>query len=189
MFGGQTVSSISRARHSELTWSAELRPADERALSIIRFPPTMIALLVAVISSSDLTDPDLWRHLKFGADMIAHGGVLRIDPYSYSNSHLPCVSQEWLSEVVFAWTFARLGVIGLKIVRLACSGIAITFLAAASAEKRASLDIQFGVMILLAVALTPEMQFRPQLFTYAMRSFSNAAEAKFALEMRRCCAS
>jgi hypothetical protein len=67
-----------------------------------------------------------------------------------------------------AWTFARFGVIGLKILRLACSAVAITFLAAAVAETCASLNIQLGVMILLAVGLTPEMQFRPQLFTCAM---------------------
>jgi hypothetical protein len=164
------VSSVARAHRGDLRWSAELRRGDDRAPSLLRFAPTIIALLAVVISSSDLADPDLWRHLRFGADMIARGGVLRVDPYSYAIPSLPWVSHEWLSEVILAWTFARFGVIGLKLLRFACSAVTIALLAAAVAETRASLNIQLGVMILLAIGLTPEMQFRPQLFTYAMLS-------------------
>jgi hypothetical protein len=163
------ASSVARA-HRSLGCRRTLRRGDERAPSLLRFAPTMIALLVVVVSSSDLADPDLWRSLKFGADMIAHGGVLRVDPYSYAIRSLPWVSHEWLSEVIFAWTFARFGVIGLKLLWLASSAIAVSFLAAAVAKTRASLNIQLGVMILLAIGLTPEMQFRPQIFTYAMLS-------------------
>jgi hypothetical protein len=165
---GVVVSSVSRARRGELRWSAELRPAIERTQSLLRFAPTMIALFIVVVSSSDLADPDLWRHLKFGADMVAHGAVLHVNAYSYSIPNLPWVSHEWLSEVIIPWTFAHFGMIGLKLRRLVCSAIAISFLAAAVAETRASLIIQLSVMILLAVGLTPEMQFRPLLFTYAM---------------------
>jgi hypothetical protein len=75
-------------------------------------------------------------------------------------------SRKWYSR----WTFTRFGVIGLKVLRLVCAAVTITFLAAAVAETRASLNIQLGVMILLAIGLTPEMQFRPQIFTYAMLS-------------------
>ena len=138
--------------------------------SLMRFAPTMIALLVVVISATDLADVDLWRHLKFGADMLANGGPIARDPYAYSIPHQPWISHEWLSEVIFAWIFARFGVIGLKALRLFCSAITIASLAAAVAETSAPIGIQLAVMVFASIGLIPGMQFRPQIFSYAMLS-------------------
>ena len=130
----------------------------------------MIALLVVVVSATDLADVDLWRHLKFGADMIAHRGPLLRDPYSYSIRGQLWINHEWLSEVIFAWTFAHLGVIGLKFLRLVCATIAIVSLASAVAEAAAPIGVQLTILSLVSIGLMPEMQFRPQIFTYAMLS-------------------
>ena len=141
-----------------------------RAPSLMRFAPAMVALLVVVISATDLADVDLWRHLKFGADMLANRGPIARDPYAYSIPNQPWISHEWLSEVIFAWIFARFGVIGLKALRLVCSAITIASLAASLGETFAPIGIQLGVMILASIGLIPGMQFRPQIFTYAMLS-------------------
>src|SRR5512137_1604282 len=48
-------------------------------------------------------DPDLWGHLRFGADIVAHGIPAR-DPYAFTSAPV-WVNQSWLSDVLMwaAW--------------------------------------------------------------------------------------
>lgn len=138
--------------------------------SLLRFAPSMVALLVVVACGTNAADVDLWGHLRFGADTLARGHLAMHDPYSYSIRGLPWINHEWLSEVVLAWSYAKLGVVGLKMVRFVCAAITIVCLAGAIAESAAAVGVQLAVMIVVTICLVPEMEFRPQMFTYAFLS-------------------
>ena len=72
-------------------------------------------------------DPDLWGHLRFGADMLARG-VSRVDPYSFT-SDIPWVNHEWLAEVVMSLSWRAGGTVGLILLKLALAGIALALVA------------------------------------------------------------
>src|SRR4029077_20131931 len=52
-------------------------------------------------------DPDLWGHLRFGADIVAHGIPAR-DPYAFTSAPT-WVNQSWLADVLMHATWAAGG--------------------------------------------------------------------------------
>src|ERR1019366_4716791 len=57
---------------------------------------------------------------------------------------------------------------GLILLKLACTAVVILALAAALAETGSSTLVQFAVLIGSAVVIKPQLQFRPQSFTFAL---------------------
>jgi hypothetical protein len=142
-----------------------------------RVSPLFIALAVALACADNFADPDLWMHLLVGKTILRSGHIPLQDLYSYSAAGLPWRNHEWLSQVVLALSYGWFGVVGLKLVKVICAASTITALAIGLAETRASSGIQRIVLVLTAGALTSQMQFRPQLFTFAMLSIVLAALA------------
>ena len=64
--------------------------------------------------------------------------------------------------------FNHAGVFGLILLKLACTAVVILALAAALAETGSSTLVQFAVLIGSAVVIKPQLQFRPQSFTFAL---------------------
>jgi hypothetical protein len=143
---------------------------EPRAPSLLRFSPAMIALLMVFACGTNVADVDLWGHLRSGADMIARLGVVARDPYAYSVNALVWINHEYLSEAIFAWMYSHLGVVGLKLVRFVCASMMIVCLAGAVGETSAAISIQFVVLALTTSAIVPAIEFRPQIFTFAMLS-------------------
>lgn len=138
--------------------------------SLLRYSPALVLFAIMLVDAGRKTDPDLWGHIRFGQAILSQGHLTLHDPYSYSAPGHLWRNHEWLAEVTMAWCYNALGVIGLKLMKLTCSAAAILFLMLAESETGASPSIQFNILLVAAVALMPEMQFRPQLFTFAMLS-------------------
>jgi hypothetical protein len=141
---------------------------ERRNLSLFRYAPALILVLVVVADAGQRSDPDLWGHLRFGQTVLAHHGLYPTDPYSYSAAGSPWRNHEWLTEVVMAVAYNHLGVVGLKLWKLACVAATILFLVLGLAETGATAAVQFNTLGVAAVALMPQMQFRPQLFTFLL---------------------
>src|SRR5258708_5755134 len=137
------------------------------AMSLLRYSPGLILISIAIADSIRLPDPDLWGHVRFGQAVISlHHLVLR-DPYSYSAADHYWNNHEWLAEVLMAAVFNHAGAFGLILLKLACTALVIVALAAALAQTGSSTLIQFAVLIGSAVVIKPQLQFRPQSFTFA----------------------
>jgi hypothetical protein len=136
------------------------------APSLLRYAPAFVIFAIAIADTARLADPDLWGHVAFGR-LFLHAGPAGHDPYNYSSPGHVWAEHEWLSEVLMALAFNAGGVVGLKLLKLLCSAITVVMIAAAEAETGAPIPIQFAVLIASAFALAPQMQFRPQLFTFA----------------------
>ena len=139
-------------------------------LSLMRYSPALLAFIIVVADAGRWADPDLWGHLVFGRLILAHGHLPPRDIYSYSASGLPWHDHEWLSEVVLALCWSGLGVVGLKLMKLAATAATITLLAMGAAETGAPIPLQLIVLTTAAVAIAPMMQFRPQLFDFVALS-------------------
>ena len=136
-----------------------------------------VVLSIALATADNFAEPDLWIHMLTGQTILRTGHIPRFDTYSYAAANMPWHNHEWLSQVVLAFCFAHLGVFGLKLWKLLVSTVLIVALAIGLSASRASARIQRLTLILTAVAISTQMQFRPQLFTFMMVAVVMAALA------------
>ena len=53
------------------------------------------------MAARNVTDPDVWWHLKTGQYIAEHKSVPHTDPFSYTRAGAPWVAHEWLSDLFF----------------------------------------------------------------------------------------
>jgi len=163
-----SVDSPAAARAAELHGSAAAEASRRARNSLLRHSPAVVLLAILVADSNRHTDPDLWGHIRFGQAFIASGHLIHSDPYSYSAPGAPWHDYEWLAEVVMAFVYNAAGVAGLKLWKLLCTALTVIFVADSEAETGASLSTQLLVLVIAALALVLQMQFRPQMFTFVL---------------------
>jgi hypothetical protein len=66
-----------------------------------------IASVFLALLAPTWADPDLWGHLRFGADIVA-GGIPARDPYAYTSAPT-WMNQSWLADVLMALAYAAGG--------------------------------------------------------------------------------
>ena len=164
--------------------SIQPEDASARGISLFRYSPALILMAIVIADAGRLADPDLWGHIRLGQATLSQGHPPWRDIYSYSVPGHRLIDHEWLTEVCLAWVYNGFGVIGLKIFKFLCTAATIVFLAAAMGATEAPTLVQFGVLLASAVAIMPQMQFRPQLFTFAFFSAMLAILAKENRERR-----
>jgi hypothetical protein len=92
-------------------------------------PALIFALLAALagfalaaFSPGLLNDGDTYWHIRAGEWMIAHGAVLRADPFSYTAAGAPWHTQEWLAEIAMALSW-RAGWPGIHLLFATCAAL------------------------------------------------------------------
>ena len=140
----------------------------QRAMSLLRYAPGLVVLVIVIADSGQMTDTDLWGHIRFGQAVIAQRHLILRDPYSYSAFGHRWDNHEWLTEVVMAASYNAFGVVGLKLWKLACVAATMLLVAMGLAETGATPTVQLNTFTVVAVATMPQMEFRPQLFTFLL---------------------
>ncbi len=164
----ENVQETERFVAHETETAEEPVPKPRASMSLFQYSPGLILISIAIADSIRLPDPDLWGHVRFGQAVLSRYHLVLHDPYSYSVAGHYWNNHEWLTDVLMAAIFNHAGVFGLILLKLACTSVVIVALAAALAETGSSTLIQFGVLIESAVVLKPQLQFRPQSFTFAL---------------------
>jgi len=154
-------------------------PPDTR--SLLRYAPVFVLLAAVMADSVQLADTDLWMHVRFGQIVLHTDRLLRSDIFSYSAPGAPWFNHEWLADVVMALFYDAGGVIGLKLMKFLCAAAIMALLAMGTAETGAEYPVQLAVLMLAALGLRLQIQFRPQLFDYI---FLSALLAMLARESR-----
>ena len=149
--------------------------------SLLSYAPVFVLLAAVVADSVQLADPDLWMHVRFGQIVLHTGHLLRRDIFSYSAPGAPWFNHEWLADVVMALFYEAGGVVGLKLMKFLCAAAIMALLAMGTAETGAEYPVQFAALMLAALGLRIQIQFRPQLFDYI---FLSALLAMLARESR-----
>jgi len=86
------------------------------AANAFSFPVMCMFLLAIVIfgfSVKQIADPDIWWHLRNGAQLVVQHSFPRVDTYSFGAAGSPCIDFEWLSEVIFFLGFKAAGLQGV----------------------------------------------------------------------------
>lgn len=147
-------------------------------VNLLRSSSVFALLVIVAASAENFLNPDLWRQILSGRQILQTGNPRLHDIFSYTAYGLTVRDHEWLAQVVMALFYNPMGVWGLLLFKLLCAGATIVFLAIALAETGASARIQRAVLMVMAAALIPNMQFRPQLFTFAFLAFEMALLAR-----------
>jgi hypothetical protein len=138
------------------------------AASLLHYAPGLVALAIVIADSGQTTDTDLWGHIRFGQAVIAQRHLILQDPYSYTELGAPWSNHEWLTEVVMGAAYNTLGVVGLKLWKFACVATTMLLVVIGLAETRATPTAQLNTLTIVAIAMMPQMEFRPQLFTFVL---------------------
>ncbi len=165
---GACARAVVAAPSSDGAPSSALRECGPERKSLLRHSPWLVVLAILIADSNRHTDPDLWGHIRFGQQFIAQRHLIDRDPYSYSVPGIVWRDYEWLAEVVMAAVYNLGGVFGLKLWKFVCTATTVACIADAEAETGAPFALQLPVLILAALGLVLQMQFRPQMFTFAM---------------------
>ncbi|HEY9156453.1 hypothetical protein [Candidatus Binatus sp.] len=140
--------------------------ANPARVSLLRYSPALILFAIVIADARQLSDPDLWGHVLWGRELLAHGSLPRGNPYSYSAPGYSWLRHEWLSEVLMAAMFDKFGPFGLKLLKFVCAVGTICFIVLAESETAAPAFVQAAILLVVALILAPVMQFRPQLFDF-----------------------
>jgi hypothetical protein len=148
--------------------AASASPPRALGSSLLRYAPGLVALIIVIADSGQTTDTDLWGHIRFGQAVLAQHHLILRDPYSYTAFGALWHNHEWLTEVKMAAAWNAFGVVGLKLWKFASVAATILLLVTGLRETRASPTAQLNTLTLAALATMPQMQFRPQLFTFML---------------------
>ncbi len=139
-------------------------------VSLWRYSPALILFAIVIADALQHSGADLWGHVLWGRELLAHGSLPRGNPYSYSAPGFLWLRHEWLSEVLMGAMFDQFGPLGLKLLKFACVAGTIWFIVLAESETAAPAVVQAAILLVVAMILAPVMQFRPQLFDFVALS-------------------
>lgn len=111
-------------------------------------------------------DPDLWGHIKFGADHWIDGKLAEKDPYSFTAEGHRWINHEWLSEIIFYLTYQIFGSAGLLIGKLTI-GLCMTAMIIKICGMRYRDPLILVIVLILASFVARKgFMIRPQLFSF-----------------------
>ncbi len=119
-----------------------------------------------ILTSWGLADPDLWGHIRFGNDILAHG-IPATATYTFTATDDPWINHAYLSEVVFAVVERLLGTPGLLVLKTLLGLAIIGSMITRAIRHGASVLTTSIVVMLVANVAAPGWIVRPHLFTYA----------------------
>ena len=127
-----------------------------------------LAAIVLGVFSHTRADPDLWGHVRFGADIVAARSVHVADRYSFTSDR-PWVNHEWLAEVTMAGAYGvggGPGLIALKVILLVAMLTAVVWVCRRSQLADMPHDLLVGLVVFATVPQANHV--RPQLFSLVL---------------------
>ena len=131
-----------------------------------------VMILAVMPVTRAIGDPDFWWHLRAGQLILAKGGLLGTDPFTYTAAGHAWTMHEWLNEVFFAGAF-RLGGLGLIVLSFSV----VTWLGLLCLLLRARLrtgnrGVLAAGMLLAVIAGYPIWGPRVQMFTFCFSALT-----------------
>jgi len=139
-------------------------PDGPARVSLWRYSPALVLFAIAIADIRQLSDPDLWGHILWGRELLAHGSLPANNVYSYTAPGYHWLRHEWLSQILMSSIFDRFGPFGLKLFKFLCTAATISFIVLAESETAAPAGVQALITLVAALILVPSIQFRPHLF-------------------------
>src|SRR5580698_6550813 len=128
---------------------------------------TVLFLGLFAMAARNLTDPDVWWHLKTGQYIAQHKSVPHADLFSYTRAGEPWVAHEWLTELLLYQFQRAAGFGGLIIIFAAvlCAAFFLLYLRCGPDPYVAGV-----AMLYAAWASQPVWGVRPQVLSLLLTS-------------------
>lgn len=131
----------------------------------------LIALLLTLLFISQINtivDIDLWWGLKTGEHIAENLSIPRTDIFSYTLHGAPWIDHEWLSQILFYFTFSKFGWIGLNLLKSLVMAFCflILFFLSSSGFKKIAFSLPFLLLSILAFGYRSFV--RPEIFSYLL---------------------
>lgn len=119
------------------------------------------------MAARNVTDPDVWWHLKTGQYIAEHKNVPRTDPFSFTRAGERWIAHEWLSELLLyeTWRYTGWGGLILLFAAILCTAFFLLYLRCGSTPYLA------GIATLGTAWVTmPVWGVRPQVISLLLTS-------------------
>jgi hypothetical protein len=127
----------------------------------------ILALGLFVLAARNVTDPDVWWHLRTGQLIIQNHRLFHADPYSFTRAGQPWVDHEWLSQILIFGLYSLAGWGGL--IAGFAAVITLTFLLV-FLRCAGRPYVAGAITIWGAITSVPSWGVRPQIFTLLLAS-------------------
>jgi hypothetical protein len=127
----------------------------------------VLALGLFAMAARNVTDPDVWWHLRTGQVITQTHAFQRTDPFSFTRQGQTWVNHEWLSDVLLYGLYCAAGWGGLIVVFAAMTATALmlVFVRSPGRPYAAALPLVLG-----AYASAPSWGVRPQTISLLLAS-------------------
>ena len=127
----------------------------------------IFAIGLFAMAARNVTDPDVWWHLRTGQLILQNHAVFHTDPYSFTKFGQPWVNHEWLADIIIFVFYRIAGWAGLIVVFAAIVSTAFMCVL-----RRCSGPpyLTAAVTVLGAIASAPSWGVRPQTFSLLFAS-------------------
>ena len=140
---------------------------------------------------SNIADPDLWGHLRYGEMILDGAGLPREDVFSYSAPGAAFYDHEWLADLATAALHRLGGTAALVVFKLLLCAAMVALLIDAARSVGRLLWATEGlrpltaalVLVPVLAVIHPGASFRPQLFTMLFLAVEGALLARADLRM------
>jgi hypothetical protein len=129
-----------------------------------------LAVLLPVLGAmlAGLSTTDLTYHLRAGAEMLAGGGIPRVDTWTYTVAGEPWHDQQWGAQLLFGLVERVGGWTGLAIFRAALVGVTFGLVALTAVRRGAGVRTATGLTLAAFVVSAVALALRPQLLGMAL---------------------
>lgn len=127
----------------------------------------VLALGTFIMAARNVTDPDVWWHLRTGQLVLETHHIPHSDPYSFTKFGAPWTDHEWLAQLFMYATYRLAGWTGLilEFAVVIASAFLLVFLRSPGKPYIAGAITTWG-----AVASIPSWGVRPQMLTLLLAS-------------------
>jgi hypothetical protein len=128
----------------------------------------LLALACAFPFTLNLSDPDLWGHVRYGQDWLAAGELPRTATHTYTAVDYPWVNHENAAELLFALSYERIGIYGMLVAKCLLGMAMMGTMAWLACKKGVPAVSTWALLLLIATNLQAFFPMRPQLLSFAL---------------------
>jgi hypothetical protein len=124
-----------------------------------------LAVLLPIVAAlaATLSTVDLAYHLRAGEQILAGGGIPRVDTFTFTAAGREWVDQQWGAEVILATTYRLGGWVGLVVLRAALVGVLFGLLFLACRMRGSDVRTAAWLSLAAFIVAAPALALRPQL--------------------------